>query len=168
MNRLEEWHDLGWKTPTNATPYINWRYREYNRSADKLCNTVMDQEADVFHHTHTPPPTEANIHIFGQSDGGCRYKGSSATGYSIRTSNATDNTTTEITTGGNHINYNMSSLTAETHALDELTDRITQWLQGKSEHYKSTTNTHTTRDQITSQPAPHTIHTTQQPPPHQM
>ena len=112
-----------------------------------MCNIVMDQEADVFHHTEGKPPRDNNIHIFGQSDGGCRFKGTSTTGYSIRTCNTVDNTTTEITTGGNHINSNMSSLTAETHALDELTDRITQWMQGSSKHYTSHTETYKTTTQ---------------------
>ena len=107
----------------------------------------MDHHANVFQHTQGKPPHDKHTHIFGQSDGGCRYLGTSATGYSIKTCNTSNNTLTEITTGGNHINYNMSSLTAETHALDELTDRITQWIQGTSTHYTSTTNTYTPSDQ---------------------
>ena len=35
MDRLEIWMNNGWSTPTAATPYINWRYREYNKSADE-------------------------------------------------------------------------------------------------------------------------------------
>ena len=50
-----------------------------------MCNTVMNQESSVFHHTQGKAPGESHIHIFGQSDGGCRFKGTSATGYSIRT-----------------------------------------------------------------------------------
>lgn len=122
LNRLETWMNNGWSTPTAATPYVNWRYREYNKSADEMCNKVMNQEASVFYHTQGRAPRENHTHIFGQSDGGCRFKGTSATGYSIRTCNTYSNTTTVITTGGNHIDANMSSLTVEAHALDELTD----------------------------------------------
>ena len=139
----------GWSTPTAATPYANWIYREYNKSADKMCNAVMNQAISIFHHTEGKAPREDNTHIFGQSDGGCRFKGNSATGYSIRTCNTHSNTTTVITTGGSYIDTNMSSLTVEAHALDELADRITQWMQGTSKQYTSTTNTYTTTTQTT-------------------
>ena len=80
LDRFELWTAQGWHTPTAATPFVNWRYREYNKSADEMCNAVMDREADVFHHTHGKPPQNNYTNIFGQSDGGCRYKGASATG----------------------------------------------------------------------------------------
>ena len=98
----------------------------------------MDTDSNVFTETHGTPPTNTHTHIFAQSDGGCRHKGKSATGYAIRTYDTNTTTTTLITTGGNLINTNLSSLTVEAHALDELTERITQWMHGTTNHYNST------------------------------
>ena len=77
MDRLEAWMTEGWNTPTAATPYVNWRYREYNKSADRICNIVMNTETDVFNNTPGKPPNNKYTHIFAQSDGGCRHKGKS-------------------------------------------------------------------------------------------
>ena len=89
--------DIGWHTATAATPYINWRYREHSKTADKVCNTIMDNNTDIHEQITTDTPTNPHTHIFAQSDGGCRYKGTSATGYAIKTHNSNSNTTQLVT-----------------------------------------------------------------------
>ena len=131
IDRTHTWQDLGWHTGTAATPYINWRYREHNKTADRACNQVMDNNHNIHNQITSPPPTQPHN---AQSDGGCRYKGTSATGYAIRTHNSNDNTTQLITTAGTLIPHNLNSLTAETIALDQLTARLTTWLTSKQQH----------------------------------
>ena len=141
IDRTHTWADKGWQTATAATPYINWRYREYNKTADKVCNTIMDNNKDIHTNIPTPPPTDPHTHIFAQSDGGCRHTGTSSTGYAIKTHNSNTNTTTLITTGGTIINSNLSSLTVETIALDLLTERITDWMNNNTQRTNNTPTT---------------------------
>ena len=97
MDRLEAWMTEGWNTPTAATPYVNWRYREYNNSADRICNIVMNTETDVFNNTPENHRT-TNTHTSSHSQTEDADTKASPTGYAIRTYNTTTNNTCMITT----------------------------------------------------------------------
>ena len=106
----------------------------------------MDRNDNINEPITSTTPTEPNVHIFAQSDGGCRHRGTSATGYAIKVHNNNNNTTQDVAEAGTIIQRNLSSLTVETIALDQLTKAITEWISttppNTIQHTQPHTHTH--------------------------
>ena len=124
-NRLIQLHHLGFTPAHKHLDPIEWRSRVLNKGADRWCNQVLDQQHNSFQqynnsrstHNHNTTDNEHNHNnnsndnhntqdnttqqwpnVFIQSDGGCRYKGSSSTGWRIMAKH--NNTTETIVEGG--------------------------------------------------------------------
>ena len=103
-----------------------WRPRFFNKDVDDVCNQVMDEGRDIL---YVNPRIRdymigmANLYI--SSDGGCRHKGYSSTGWLIRAVGPNEGgvtVTVLLARGGTHITKNLPSYIVELLAIDEVTN----------------------------------------------
>ena len=148
-NHIVNIHHLGYRTALPGGEYINWRYRDFNKSADRQCNIALDNASNHIHvHTNCHKFLNLRANIFIQSDGGCRHSfNASTTGSTIKAIHL-ENIHLEIyARGANHITKNHNSLTIEAIALDEA---LTWFYSTLSANQHTTTNptyTHTQSQQ---------------------
>ena len=132
---LRSWYLKGWQPAIHGGNPIEWRNREFNHGADQQCNTVMDKGNSHYkmsrnftlNNNITRIWTNKN-NFFLQTDGGCRNRGYSSTGWRLRSIGAS-NTAYTVSVGGTLFESNPSSLEIEAHALLEAlqyTDNLMQ------------------------------------------
>ena len=119
-NHIASIHHLGYRTALPGGEYVNWRYREFNKSADKQCNIALDNgHSHLSLHPRCYTYLARRANIFLQSDGGCRHLNASATGWSIKAIHPDNSKLVILARGANLITTNHNSLTIEAIAMDE-------------------------------------------------
>ena len=74
----------GYRPASKILEPIEWRYRELNTGADRQCNIVLDTGRTFLdEHERTDDLFSSKCNLFIQTDGGCRHKGVSATGFRV-------------------------------------------------------------------------------------
>ena len=130
----------GRKLPFDWSGPIEWRYRELNKPADRVCNITFDTETSF---TWKQPNYDSfinnNNNLYISSDGGCRYKGHSATGWRIIAVHSDNNTAVVIAHGGTLIKQNLPSLHVELLALKEVTDLLYDTIVNNDNNKRQTT-----------------------------
>ena len=128
---LVEHHQLlpfrNWANP------VQWRPREYNKRADLMCNLILDgRDSFEIRGENIDIVLGLKPHILAQTDGGCRYQGTTALGYVIYGiifgygEEPPDYYTLAV--GGARITGDLPSLESEARALDLALCRLNHFL----------------------------------------
>ena len=120
------------RPPKDWDDPVEWRPRRYNRRSDQICNLLLDGQ-EGFHMTgeNTDVVLQLKPHFLVQTDGGCRYHGSSAIAYVIYGIIYGYDTVHDyytIALGGERIAGNWPSFNLEAQALDMALEKLTGYL----------------------------------------
>ena len=129
---MQHHHQQPRRNPTQRkkTPFLfvrpnEWRYRELNKSADRVCNITFDTETSIiWQQPQYDQIINNNNNLYISSVGGCRYKRHSATGWIISAVHTDNNTALVIAHGVIFIKQNLPSLHVELLGLKEVTDLL--------------------------------------------
>ena len=108
---------------------VEWRRRKFNSAADARCNTVLDSgRSHLFVHSDIQYFINNRHNLLIQSDGGCRYVGSSATGWRVIAFDPDGGPAVTIAAGGSLLAGNYFSFSVEARALHEVLTIVSSWI----------------------------------------
>ena len=127
LHNLYSWHGFGRAPHETGAEYLTWRNRELNYGAELCCNEVLNNE-NSFKWTHPrfEDCIKKKFSLFVQSDGGCRKRGHSSTGWSVKAVSSDGTDTTCVARGGTLYSGDFSWTVIEMYVAEKVSSFLTK------------------------------------------